>query len=61
MRAYLARLGDLQSEILLGLVYLVVVLPVWLATRATGSPLLDVRPRWHRGRPASGSSMRDPF
>lgn len=64
MKAYLARVAELQSEILLGLTYIVVVLPVWSVLRLTGRRLLDGdRPRWHRrdGSPSSLSDLRLPF
>jgi uncharacterized membrane protein YhaH (DUF805 family) len=49
VRTYLARVGELQSEILLGLTYLVVVGIVWSTLRIAGRRLLDAdRPRWHR-------------
>lgn len=65
MRDYLRRLAELQSRIMLAVVYLLVVAPIWVFLRVTRKRLLDgSRPRWHsrRRETASVSSyMREPF
>jgi hypothetical protein len=60
---YLERVGVLQSEILLSLVYIVVVAPIWIVLRATRRRLLDAPARWRRprdGRPTL-ATMREPY
>ncbi len=62
MRAYLRRLGELQSDILLGLAYLLVATPVWLALRARRKTLLGDA-GWH-ARENGGQTierLRAPF
>jgi len=64
MRAYLAHLAELQSEILLALTYVVVVLPIWSMLRLTRQDLLGAdRVGWHRRvqNPDPGAELHLPF
>jgi len=61
--AYLERVGEIQSGILLSLMYLAVVAPIWIVLRVTGRRLLDAPVGWRRprdGRPTL-ATMREPF
>ena len=61
--AYLERVGELQSGILLSLMYLTVVAPIWLGLRIARRRLLDPLSGWHRprdGRPTL-VTMREPY
>jgi hypothetical protein len=64
MQSYFRRLGELQAEMLLALLYVIVGGPVWLLTRLTRTSLLDgPRAGWHDRRDETGSvdRMREPF
>jgi len=61
--AYLERVGELQSGILLSLLYLAVVAPIWIVFRVSGRRLLDAPAGWRRprdGRPTL-DTMREPY
>jgi len=63
MGAYIERVGELQSGILLSVMYLVVVAPVWLALRLMGRRLLEQQSGWRRprdGRPTL-DTLREPY